>query len=435
MASGIFDYLSGKTEQEFKTLKMDNFRLSERLKKLEVEVSRSREFSAKHATQMVALLVQIRELAGCVESESSLEIAWGILTKSLELKKGAIYLKSGEAWNPVRSTGFQDNAPIVPDSEDSVFSATIKAKVMLTLKAVRQDPAFSALEGRGLIPDILIASPFKIERKVGGLIVVCRALGKTFSEDDSMELLRLLSSILGLSLSNSNVIARQKETIEQKTREADHLKGIFSKMVSPKIVETLTNNPQGIVLGGKREKIVVFFTDIRGFTSLSEKLPPEKTVELLNKYFSTVSEIVIKYNGTLDKYIGDAVMALFNTPVSIDEPVKAAFLAATEIQNALKESAIIGRQEGFPDFSIGIGMSFQEVVVGYVGSERMASFTAIGDGVNIASRLCSIAKGGEIAVSEEFFEALEYGDGFEVREGIKLKGKEKPTRVYVFHPS
>ncbi|MBF0410051.1 MAG: adenylate/guanylate cyclase domain-containing protein [Candidatus Riflebacteria bacterium] len=428
---GIVDYFSGKIDQELKNLKVENVRLNEKVRKIEGEYTRNRETAIKQANQNVALLVQFRELAGCTDQETAYEMAWGILTKCLELKKGAIFQKSGDVWKPIRHIGFTQISEI-PETEDSVFTASVKSRVLLTKSLVREDPMFSALEGRGTISDISIASPFKIEGRMEGIVVVCRLAGKLFSEEDTLEMIRLLSSVLGLSLSNARVMEAQKDMIAKKTHEANYIKSIFSKMVSPKIVEALAHNSKGIVLGGKRENIVIFFSDIRGFTSLSEKMAPELTVEMLNKYFSTVSEIIIKYNGTLDKFIGDAVMALFNTPVEIDQPVRAAFHAAIEIQHELKKMSIEFNQKGIGNFSVGIGMNFQEAVVGYVGSERMASFTAIGDGVNIASRLCSVARGGEIVISEDFYKLIGITEGFEMRDGIELKGKGKPLRVYVY---
>lgn len=171
-----------------------------------------------------------------------------------------------------------------------------------------------------------------------------------------------------------------------------------------------------------RKQIVVLFVDIRGFTSYSENNDPAKVVEKLNKYLSMSSSIIQKWGGTLDKYIGDAVMAIFNAPNDLNDYVYNAVCAAKEIieQNNLSKSKL----------DLGIGINKGEAIVGNIGSNTRMNYTAIGDVVNTASRLEGIAKAGEIVVTDNVYDVLENRIEFEEIGEISLKGKQKLVKAY-----
>jgi adenylate cyclase len=133
--------------------------------------------------------------------------------------------------------------------------------------------------------------------------------------------------------------------------------------------------------------------------------------------------------------MGDAAMALYGTPVPIEDPVKSAVNAAMQIQQVIAKMMPKWKNEGLPHYGIGIGINFQDVVVGNVGSARLSNFTAIGDGVNIASRLCAIANAGEILISESCFEKLEWQGHYEKRTGLVIKGKAEPITAYAISSS
>jgi len=202
-------------------------------------------------------------------------------------------------------------------------------------------------------------------------------------------------------------------------------------MVAPEVIKYIEQNPGGVNLGGKRQKVAILFADIRGFTSLSEKSEPEQVIDLLNKFFTELTDVVINEGGTLDKLMGDAAMVLFGTPVHLDNPCLNAVKTAVGIQKAVAASMPGWVADGFPEFSVGIGINYQDVVMGNVGSERLSNFTAIGDGVNIASRLCSLASGNEIVIAESVYSSIidQIGDA-EKRTGVKVKGKAKEMTVY-----
>jgi class 3 adenylate cyclase len=164
--------------------------------------------------------------------------------------------------------------------------------------------------------------------------------------------------------------------------------------------------------GGEGKDLTIMFTDIRGFTTLSENMSPEETVELINEYFGIMVEVVFRYGGTLDKFIGDAIMAFWGAPVGHgDDPVRAV-RTAIEMMDILGQLNVLRQGRGEPDIKIGIGTNTGDVVAGYLGSSKALEYTVIGDTVNTGARLCSLAKAGEIIISHNTYERC--GDLFEV---------------------
>ena len=182
--------------------------------------------------------------------------------------------------------------------------------------------------------------------------------------------------------------------------------------------------------GGELRETTILFADIRGFTGISESCAPQVVVDALNEYFERMVEIVFRYEGTLDKFIGDEMMVLFGAPVAhLDDPVRAV-RAALEMQAAMAALNLGHEARGLPPFEIGIGINTGEVVAGYIGSSEALEYTVIGDPVNTGSRLCAIAKPGQTLISEGTREKL--GGQFELRElpDEQLKGKTRPTKVF-----
>ncbi|MCB0386146.1 MAG: adenylate/guanylate cyclase domain-containing protein, partial [Bdellovibrionales bacterium] len=188
-------------------------------------------------------------------------------------------------------------------------------------------------------------------------------------------------------------------TEEKNKRE---LRSTFQKYVSPAIVEEILSDPDNIELGGRKVTMTVFFSDIRGFTTISEKLDPRALSDLLNSYLTPMTEIVFKNRGTLDKYMGDAIMAFFGAPIYYPDHAKYGCRTALQQLETLKVLQEEYRQKGLPPIDIGIGLNTGEMSVGNMGSETVRSYTVMGDAVNLGSRLEGINKqyGTRIIISE-----------------------------------
>src|SRR5438874_6102965 len=192
----------------------------------------------------------------------------------------------------------------------------------------------------------------------------------------------------------------------------------------------MLKNPDSFKLGGVFHTITILFADIRGFTRISEHAPPEKIVNLLNRYFSAMTDIIFAHGGTLDKYLGDGLMALFGAPTITPKDAGNALSAAVAMQRRMLTINDELRAEGFPEIGIGIGLHTGEVTVGYIGSERRSEYTAIGDSVNTASRLESNAKSGQILVSDATAKAARSRYKLHPRDPITVKNREQPVILW-----
>ncbi len=229
-------------------------------------------------------------------------------------------------------------------------------------------------------------------------------------------------------------------------RQGRFLKKAFSSYVSPDLVSVIIKNPDMLKLGGEQRVITVLFSDIRGFTTLSEKMEPEPLVRLLNLYLRPMTDIILRHNGTLDKYIGDAIMAIFNAPLTIEGHPARACASAVEMLEKLKEVNAGFREMGLPELDIGIGINTGNVIVGNMGTDMRFDYTAIGDTVNLASRLEGMNKvyKTRIIVSEStrkgFLQAADTAvdatgigratPAFREVDLIKVKGKGDPVTIY-----
>jgi adenylate cyclase len=215
-------------------------------------------------------------------------------------------------------------------------------------------------------------------------------------------------------------------------RERVRIKKAFQSFVAPEVVNQIIRHPEKLRLGGERRELSILFSDIRGFTTLSETMEPEALVEVLHGYLNPMSEIVVKHGGTLDKYIGDAIMALFGAPLDQPDHCQRACHTALEMVQKLKELDREWVEQGRPALKVGIGINSGMVSVGNMGSNRLFDYTAIGDNVNLASRLEGLNKfyGTEILVAGATVQHIEQGLIFREVDLVRVKGKKHPIAIY-----
>lgn len=185
-------------------------------------------------------------------------------------------------------------------------------------------------------------------------------------------------------------------------------------------------------LGGQELTVTTLFSDIRGFTRMSENMLPIDVVKTLNAYFDLMIDVVFKHNGTLDKIIGDELMVIYGAPIHGHDDTKRALLTAIEMQKLLIDFNAARKEMGMSPIEIGIGINRGKTIAGNIGSKEQMNYTVIGDAVNLASRLCSNANAGQILVSEAVvLEVEKYGIfDFEKLQAIMVKGKEKEVQIF-----
>jgi adenylate cyclase len=215
-------------------------------------------------------------------------------------------------------------------------------------------------------------------------------------------------------------------------REKKKIKGAFQYYLTASVINEMLKDPTKLKLGGDKKDLSVLFSDIRGFTSISEKLTPEALVQLLNEYLTAMTNVVFHYDGLLDKYMGDAIMAVFGAPLDQpDHPVRAC-RTALGMMAELKKLQAKWSDEGRPVMNIGVGVNTGDMVVGNMGSEMRFDYTVMGDAVNLGSRLEGINKeyGTNIVISEYTHEKVKDIFLFRELDSVRVKGKNQPVRIY-----
>jgi adenylate cyclase len=233
-------------------------------------------------------------------------------------------------------------------------------------------------------------------------------------------------------------LAARIESVVRRTAETERMRKLFARYTSDAVVDEILKNPGEIVLTGEKREVTLLFADIRNFTALSETLKPEEVVAILNQVLGRLADAVLTCGGTLDKFLGDGLMAVFGAPVSREDDALRALQAAQMMMEAMRDlNSEAGTADGvgrrrFPpeDLFLGVGINTGTVVAGNVGSEARTEYTCIGDAVNVAARLCALAGPGEILVGVRTREIIGGGARFEDLPPVRLKGKAKPVPLY-----
>ena len=226
------------------------------------------------------------------------------------------------------------------------------------------------------------------------------------------------------SISIDNILMQRRIEKETSTRES------LSRMLSPNLVDQIVGGELEVVKGGELRRCTVLFADVRGFTNLTERTPPTEMVGLMNAYFEKVTQVIFANNGTLDKYIGDAVMALFGAPIASGEDEWNAVRAAWQMQEQINAFNVEREEEGKEPIGVGIGIATGQLIAGYMGSSQTLSYTVLGRSVNLSARLCGMAPPGKVLVGPITFECVEERATGEQLDPIKLKGITDPVSPY-----
>ena len=313
-------------------------------------------------------------------------------------------------------------------TEKLAISRTITQKVMrekvaLLSQDAKTDAQFGGAESivaQGVRSTI--CAPLITESSVHGVIYADRFDPfAAFSPAD----LELISAVAAQAAMVVETVKAHKRLAREEIARAN-----YGRFMPEYVVKQILNNPNSFKLGGVNQTVTILFADIRGFTAFAERENPEKVVGLLNRYFSAMSEIIFAHGGTLDKYIGDGLMAIFGAPNATPDDAKNALKTAVTMQRRLATLNEELKAENLTRVDVGIGLHTGIATIGYIGSDRRSEYTAIGDTVNLASRLESNALGGQILVSEATAQAG--GDLFTFKPHESLAVKNRTQAVSLF---
>jgi adenylate cyclase len=302
----------------------------------------------------------------------------------------------------------------------AIIQQVMESKGPLLVMDAKEDARFSGSQSMALSGmQSAMCAPLASRDRVFGLLYVDNLSKRgTFTPED-LEVFAVIAAQAGL------VIDRVMAKSEVK-RQGVQLSAL-ERFLSPAISRKISAEAADIRLGGESQRITLLFADVRGFTTMAEQMKPREAVEVLNEFFARMTDVIFEHDGTLDKYLGDGLMALFGAPFALQNDAEAAVRAAVDMQKSLAE---LNRISGKAPLNIGIGVHTGEAVVGFLGTERRMDYTAIGDAVNVASRLTSQAGPGQIVISSATHARLLQHIPCCPLAAMKLKGRAQPIDVH-----
>jgi adenylate cyclase len=305
----------------------------------------------------------------------------------------------------------------------SIARTAVQDKVAMITNNAGEDQRFGGQsilmqQIRSAICSPLIGS----EDRVLGVIYVDNVSSSHQFDEEDLAFVVAFSGIAAVAIENSQFAERIRREMVVRSN--------FERYFAPQLAQRIASSGEAAKLGGDKRTVVVLFSDIRGFTALSETMRPDDMATLLTEYFTEMVECVFRHDGTLDKFIGDSVMAQWGAPIGADDDADKAMAAAIDMMQELDKLNTKWKSEGRPQLDIGIGINQGEAFAGNIGSERRLEFTVIGDTVNTASRLCSAAGPGEILISEDMRKALSKKPKLKEMPPMELKNKTQPVKVY-----
>jgi len=280
---------------------------------------------------------------------------------------------------------------------------------------------------------LVFAVPKVPHASYGAYISLLLAAGYVFAEFYLFHIMKVRLNIfypfLSIALVYTTQTLYRALTTERKARE---IRGAFQTYVPPQIVDELIKNPEKLKLGGERKVVSILYSDVKGFTTISEKLSPEELVEFMNGYLTPMSDIVFKYEGTLDKYIGDAVLAFYGAPLPQEDHALRVVLSALDMISALKELRKKLKEQNKPLIDIGIGINTGEVSVGNMGSNTRLDYTIMGDNVNLTQRIEELTRiyKNNILISEFTYREIKEKILCREIDEVTVRGRTQGVKIY-----
>jgi adenylate cyclase len=383
--------------------------------------------AARSAKKLELLLEISKQLSRQMEVDKLLESVVDFTFQVMDVDRCSILLceaGSGDLVPRISKSRLGEGSASARHVPQSIARKAVSERVAILTDNAAEDERF---KGKSILMQSVrsaMGAPLMLsDGSVLGLIYVDNLTSTHAFTDEDLEFLIAFSGVASVAMENGQ--------LSDRIRREMLVRANFQRFFSPDVAKQISEHGEEVKLGGTKRPVVILFSDIRGFTPMSEKMEPDDVAQLLREYFTEMVDIIFRHGGTLDKFIGDAIMALWGAPLSMEDDADKAMAAAIEMQQALVQLNEHWASSGKPDVNIGIGINFGEVFAGNVGSEQRLEYTVLGDAVNTASRLCSKAAKGEIMISEPFFKRLKKPPIVEAREPIPLKGKSKPVANYL----
>ncbi|MGM0600643.1 MAG: adenylate/guanylate cyclase domain-containing protein [Candidatus Rifleibacteriota bacterium] len=436
----------------------EEFRVSDaKRKKVEDSYARKlkKEFQAKqtvldHKIEKVRqrfsmVMMKVKHLLDTLDPEEVFKAVTELIEEEVGASRYIMFLYDPvkEELYPFRWSGYSDKIKdvlFIPASHPHLLTQCLKRNQTLYRALAIKDPEIRQLVDRKPVSNTLVAIPVCTQEKQFGVVhIEAFADGHTEIEETELRFLSALPTFIGGALNNADIFVQTRDELtsvqkisEQEIAEKRKLKDMFSRYSSAELVDTLLKNPESIDLGGENKEAAILFCDIAGFTNFSSRYSPKEVVALMNEYLSRMTEVILDYQGEIDKFIGDAIMARFGVMGDLPYPGRNAVESACGMLEELEELQKEWTAHGMETFSIRIGIASGLVLAGNIGSKRRQEFTVMGSTVNLASRLENLNKeyGTNILVDEQTFNQLPHGIKHVKRENVRIRGLDELQTVY-----
>jgi adenylate cyclase len=378
----------------------------------------------RQAKKLSLLLEVARKLTAELEIDRLLRAVVDMTFQVMEVDRVTILLRhetTGELVPTLSKSRLGDTQ--VQPVPRSIVDKVVQERVAVVS---HNAPADARFKGRSIVTQSVrsaMCSPLLDARdQILGVLYVDNLSAPGSFSDEDLQFLVAFSGLAALGIKNSRFA-------EQSRRDA-LVRSNFERYFAPNVAAGIAQQDGAIRLGGERRPITVLFSDIRGFTAMAESMGPDAVAQFLSEYLSEMVEVIFEHGGTLDKFIGDAVMALWGAPIAHSNDPDRALEAALAMQKAIEELNRGWAASGRPEIGVGMGISHGEVFAGNIGSHRRLEYTVLGDAVNVAARLCAEAGPGEILVSEALLHVVRERVDYEYLPELGLKGKSQVVQVY-----
>lgn len=360
---------------------------------------------------MAALMRSAQAISGEVRLSDLLERLLGVLIENAGAARGVIVM-AGRDEARVEAVGTADAVELprvalsaYEDLPQAIVRYVLRTREPLLLEDAAADPRFAAdpwvVAGRARS---VLCTPLLDQGALKGVVYLENDLTTGAFTPARVELVTLLAGQIVISMDKATLYDRLEDEVRERTAQLERRNGfirqVFGRYLSDEVVDSLLESPQGLVLGGEKRQVTILMSDLRGFTPLTETLPPEEVVALINNYLSEMTRVILKHRGTIDEFIGDAILVLFGAPFLRDDDAERAIACALEMQLAMERVNAYNRDHGLPQVEMGVGLATGEVVVGNLGSEKRAKYGVVGRSVNLAARIESLTVGGQVLVAD-----------------------------------
>jgi class 3 adenylate cyclase len=382
-------------------------------------------------------------ISGAVQLPVLLDTLLGIVLENAGAERGVLLLKEGAGFlvqadgkvGEPASTMQATPLAAYDGAAHSVINYVLHSRESAVIADATADPAWAhdPYVKRAGARSVLCAPLLRQGDLTGVPYLENNATPGAFTAE-RLEILTLLSGQIAISLDNSQLVERLEDKVRERTGQLEarnqFIRRTFGRFLSDDIVDSLLDTSAGSHLGGEKRQVTILMADLRDFSVTAESLAPETVVTIINNYLGAMTEVIMAHQGTIDEFIGDAILAIFGAPTLRDDDAERAVACALAMQHTMTEVNARNRAAGLPEVSMGIGLHTGEVVVGSIGSEKRAKYGVVGAAVNLASRIESYTLPGQILMSESTRSAVSAPLRIDGERTVRPKGSPAPIVLY-----